>query len=400
MKHGWQRYVALLFVAVAVWGMRATPALGDAPLTPQAALERLFSAPQIQSEWFAPSFLVQVSAAEVQTIVRQFATQLGDLKSVVPEGGNNYRLIFARGTDEASIALDADGRIVGLFFRAPAFAATNFDEALKAFQALPGQVSVLVITNGVERGSIHPDDPLAVGSTFKLAVINAVKKAVDDGRASWETVLRLQAARKSLPSGILQDWPDGAPLTLYSVAALAISQSDNTAADTLIEFVGRSNVEAWSRYNRPFLTTREAFVLKDPRNADLLGRYRAGTEAQRRALLPLIDAKPLPDASIFLGGPLHTEIEWFFTTRELCTLMANVESLPFMSINPGVAKPADWRHVAYKGGSEPGVLNLTTWVVDKSGNASCVSATWNDRTSLDDTKFFGLYGALLSSLKS
>lgn len=47
---------------------------------------------------------------------------------------------------------------------------------------------------------------------------------------------------KSLPGGILQNWPKGAPLTLHTLAGLMISQSDNTAADTLLEILGRDVV--------------------------------------------------------------------------------------------------------------------------------------------------------------
>lgn len=88
-----------------------------------------------------------------------------------------------------------------------------------------------------------------------------------------------------------------------------------------------------------------------------------------------------------------------FSARELCGLMRNVENLPIMSINSGVAESADWKRVSYKGGSEPGVVNLTTWLVAKNGKSYCLSATWNDDKALDEMKFFGLYKSLLSTLK-
>jgi hypothetical protein len=53
-------------------------------------------------------------------------------------------------------------------------------------------------------------------------------------------------------------------------------------------------------------------------------------------------------------------VEWFFSTRELCALMAEVRGQPLMQVNPGVANPEDWETISFKGGSEPGVLNLTT----------------------------------------
>jgi hypothetical protein len=73
-------------------------------------------------------------------------------------------------------------------------------------------------------------------------------------------------------------------------------------------------------------------------------------------------------------------VEWPFAATELCNLMAQVEALPLMSINPGVANPNNWARVAFEGGSEPGVLNLTTWLEPDSGEPYCVVTTWNDAT--------------------
>ncbi len=390
------RTFALLVCAVVLMagGARADTAAG---LTPQAALVRLFTADHVDADWFAPAFLSQVSAAQVETIVGQLKAQLGAFKSVKPEE-QKYRVLFERGDDLASIRLDDNGRIVGLFFEVPLQYASSFQSAFDAFAQLPGQVSVYVEKGGAQRAALLGDSPLAVGSAFKLAVLNALEQQIARHATSWESVVRIEAREKSLPSGILQTWPDATPLTVNAVAALMISQSDNTAADMMLLHAGRSNVEAFGPRNRPFLTTREAFVLKDPKNANLLARYRTGSESQRRAMLPQIDALPLPAASIFGTQPLDTDIEWFFTTRELCALMRGVESVPLMGINPGVADPGDWRSVAYKGGSEPGVLNLTTWLIAKDGASFCVSATWNDTKALDELKFFGLYKSLLSTL--
>ena len=389
----------VLLVCVCILALGSTSRSGaDTVITPQAALERLFTSDHANPDWFAQSFLQQVSAAQVETIIGQLRSQLGAYQGVKPEG-TKYRVSFAQGDDIASIALDGAGRIAGLFFEVPQLRASSFQSAIDAFKSLTGRISVFVQQNGKSRAELGAGTALAVGSSFKLAVINALKKQIDARAASWRSIVKLAPRDRSLPSGILQTWPDDALLTAYTAAALMISQSDNTAADTMIRFVGRGNVEAFAPRDRPFLTTREAFILKDPQNAQLLKAYRAAGEAQRRALLAQIDARPLPDASIFTSAPQATDIEWFFTARELCDLMRGVESLPFMSINPGLAEPADWRHVAYKGGSEPGVLNLTTWLVAKDGATFCVSATWNDDKALDETKFYSLYKSLLASLR-
>lgn len=248
--------------------------------------------------------------------------------------------------------------------------------------------------------SINPDVPLAVGSAFKMAIAAALKDLVELGAASWDDVITLEASDISLPSGILQAWPVGTPMTLQSLATLMISISDNTATDALLRFVGRERVEMYTTFNRPLLSTREFFILKDSANTELLEAYRQGDVEDRRAVLEQLKNLPLPPVTVLDDGPVALDVEWYFTVSELANLIAYVQDLPFMSVNPGVANPADWQHVAYKGGSEPGVLNLTTLVVGNSGTTYIISATWNNHQEvLDETRFFGLYNGLLSALK-
>jgi beta-lactamase class A len=215
----------------------------------------------------------------------------------------------------------------------------------------------------------------------------------------WDEVVPLDPAWKSLPSGIIRVWPDGTPLTLATLANEMISISDNTAADALLSIAGREKVEAMAPHDRPFLSTREAFILKDPVNGILLARYRAADTAGRRALLPEIDKLPLPDVGIFSSGqPIATDIEWFFTPGELCRLIDSVRDLGAMQINPGIAAKKDWQQIAYKGGSEPGVLNFTTALTAKNGRHYCVAATWNSEGFLDENKFAMLYAGVLGAL--
>jgi len=127
---------------------------------------------------------------------------------------------------------------------------------------------------------------------------------------------------------MLQDWPATSALTMETLAILMISISDNTATDALINLVGRENIEALTPRNRPFLTTREFFALKNPVNASWLEEYRRGDLAQKRQVLSAVPELPLPSASLFAGAPLSLDVEWFFTSRELCQLMGQVAPLP------------------------------------------------------------------------
>lgn len=377
-------------------------------LNPQQALERLFTLRPAKAEWFAPAFLSQVAPAQIDQIIAQLEAQLGKYQAVRPEG-QDFVVELEKGLVPTKIALDAQGRIAGLLFQTPRPKVNSLEAALAGFRSLPGRVSVLVLEDGQSKASLNPDEPLAVGSAFKLAVLAALKAEIESGKRKWSDVVELRPEWKSLPSGVLHTWPNGSPLTLHTLAAEMISISDNTAADALISILGREAVEAVAPRNRPFLTTKEAFALKNPANKALLERYLKGDATVRAALLPELKNAPLPTEADFTRGPLALQVEWFFSVRELCTLMERVQGLPLMSINPGVANPADWARVAFKGGSEPGVLNLTTGLETplspqsgegKGGKRYCISATWNNpQEALDEQKFITLYSGLLEALR-
>jgi beta-lactamase class A len=375
----------------------ATPAApnGSVALTPEARLARLFAAPTPEAGWFAPALLAQLPLDKVAAALTQLRKTYGALQGVERQG-DHFLVRLEHGSLRGDVRFDAEGRFAEeLLFRPEP---TTLADALAAFRALPGEVSVLVTSNEVELAALAPEASRAVGSTFKLAVLAALRKQIDQQQRHWDDVLTLAPESRSLPTGVLQSWADGAPVTLYTLAALMISISDNTAADTLFNAVGRENVEAVApREYRPWLSTRELFQLKSPANADVLARFRAADTAKRREILGELRARPL--AAFPLTQPTALDVEWFASSRELCGLISAVQDLPVMRINPGFARRADWDSVAFKGGSEPGVISATTWVA-KGGRQHCVTATWNATKPVDETAFSLAYGGLLAWLKA
>ena len=369
------------------------------PIKPEMALGRLFTAQQVDSNWFTPDFLAQVPLSQIQAIVSSISASLGNLRGVDVNDGNDT-VIFDQGSIPIkSVTLDDQGRFSALLLGPPQFSnpANALNQAESSIQVLPGQVSLLVQRDGQDMISVNPDQSLAVGSTFKLAVLLALRQQVNAGPRSWSDVVGVATQWKTLPSGMLQDWPDSSLLTLQTLATLMISISDNTAADALIELAGRPAIEALSPGNVPFLTPKELFALKDSPNQDLLDEYRSGDEATRRAVLQQADLRPSPSPAVLSGEPVAPDVEYFFSARTLCSIMGQVEDLPLMSVNPGAADPSQWSKVAFKGGSEPGVINLTQWLVDSAGHSYCVVATWNDPT-VDGAKFTSMVTQLIAAL--
>ncbi|MEO0407282.1 MAG: serine hydrolase [Cyanobacteria bacterium P01_A01_bin.135] len=410
------RYTAALLLGLMCWGYWGNsgnsqaaaahlPAVAmaepmDSATSPAAdaaiALERLFTQP-LDESWFTPQFLRQVPYRQIQGVLAQIAQGLGAYQSVAATQ-DGYEVKFAGGLVTAQILLAADGQIAELLFQPPIVPLTP-EEAIAAFEASPHQVSLLITRNGDPLAELNADLPLAVGSSFKLAVLAALRAKIEAGTRRWDEVVTLQPQWKSLPSGMLQDWPDGSSLTLETLATLMISVSDNTATDALVHIMGRQAVESRAPHNQPFLTTREAFVLKNPENGMWLERYRQGDTVARRQVVAELGDRPLPNKALFAGDPVAPDVEWFFTARELCRLVNEVAALPLMRINPGVASPQRWSQVAFKGGSEPGVLNMTTQLIGAAGETYCMAATWNGETALDEAALMQTYRSIVLGLR-
>lgn len=364
---------------------------------PANVLSRLFTS-GAEAVQYTDQFKNALPAPQLQQVLDQISGQLGEFQEVRGES-NPYTVVFSGGTATALVQLDNQARLAGLRFTAIAPAAGSLDEAVARFRELPGEVAFLITRNGEGVAAQQADAALAVGSSFKLAVLAAVQEAVAAGEMSWDQVVRVRDDWRSLPTGLVQDWPAGSAVTVETLATLMISQSDNTATDALIRLVGRRAVEAFAPSSRPLLTTREAFILKDPDNARLKEDFLAAPEDEAREILDEIDVDELPEAGLFTGDPVSPEVEWFFSAAELCGMMEQVAELDLTTVNPGVANAGNWRRVSYKGGSEPGILNMTTRLLAADGTVYCVSVTQNRNDSaLDETAFFAAYQGVLGAL--
>lgn len=237
---------------------------------------------------------------------------------------------------------------------------------------------------------------MAIGSAFKLFVLGALADMIVNEREGWNEPLMVDNRFKSLPSGRMHMTPAGTEEEIVNYARLMIAISDNTAADHLANLVGRDVLEDYYKkrvaghaLTLPFLLTREIFVIKLDPEGDLLHRYAAADEAGRRALLA--DVVSTKEPNIIHAGnwtaPREIErVEWFATARELCAMMAELRELseeprmdPIMEImtaNPGVRLDPDvWGKVMYKGGSEPGVMNLT-WLAERKARDPEAPSDW------------------------
>ena len=360
-------------------------------------------------EVFAPAFLAQVSPAQLQQVSAQLTTVHGALlgvEEVTPTGPNSASIALrfekATGRGVMTLAADAPHLVIGLQLQSFAVAGDSAAKVEADLEALPGTVNAWFgpLDAGEPVLSLNADRPLALGSAFKLYVLAALARSVAEGRHRWDEIVPLTA--RSFPSGVTQDWPQGAPVTLQTLATLMLQISDNTATDQLIAVLGRPVVEAELRRTDadaartlPFMTTREMFLIKsDPQ---LRASYQAATEAERRRILAGLGSRDAPTATVaaaFGGSPLAIDsVEWFASPESLRRLMRTLADPQFerarslMTANRNLDERAasKWSYVGYKGGSEPGVLNLTWLLQDNAGRWHMLTLGWNNPAAPVDT---------------
>jgi len=83
-----------------------------------------------------------------------------------------------------------------------------------------------------------PDRPFPSASMVKVPIMAACLKAVEEGQITLDEVLRLKRTDKVRGSGILRAAPAGTPVTVEKLLVLMITDSDNTAANMLIDLLG------------------------------------------------------------------------------------------------------------------------------------------------------------------
>ena len=382
------RFIAALGLVVA-----AGPAMAQFS-SDEAAIRQVLGRETAEQAWFTQQFLDQVPLARIRQITEATRQAIGPVTEIEKQG-DGYLVRTETHEMPVLITRDASGAIAGMLLQPAVPREVGIGAATAALDELAGQVAYLVTRNGEVVASRDADVPLAVGSAFKLAVLKALREKLDAGEAAWDQVIALEPRQISLPTGTLQMLPPGAPVTIHTLAALMIAISDNTATDALIDFVGRGPIA--ELLGTPVLKTRELFILKS--DAELRQRYLAATAQEREALHAELDAHALPAASAVPN--LHVDgIEYYVALTRLCALMDDLDGEQVLGLNPGLARPEDWSSVAFKGGSEGGVLNLTTRVLDRSGTPWCVAMSWNDDTALDETKGYTAYSALLAAVRN
>lgn len=405
----------------------------QAPAAPQASeplKARIAELPAILQgkgnfEGFAsPAFRAQVPREKFEQITQQLASAYG------PVTGIERVTPLSPWAAEVQVAFrDAVGSIrIGVDEAPPNYVSTllitgfttseaTLDAVLDTLRALPGRTGFAYARLGEGKPQLlkaaNADQPFAIGSAFKLVILAELVRATNAGERHWTDTVTLDG-KTELPGGTYTMSPAGTQVSLRDLAAKMISISDNSATDILLRTLGRARVEAMlpvvgianPAALRPFMGTLDMFKLKGING--LSAQWLALDEAGRRAMIegPLANEPALAiRQDLFRDGKpiLIDRIEWFETPADLVRVMdwlrrntaagPGAEARAILSINPGIARPAAarWAYVGYKGGSEPGVMNMTLLLQAKDQAWYVITGSWNDtQAAVNEVRFAGL----------
>ncbi len=363
------------------------------------------------SQRFAPDFLAQIPADQLSSTFDQIRAMgpyelatyqengPGAEGELTDEDGQRYLLTVGLGKDERITVLT----VVPLM-SIPEIA--TIDDAAAAVSEAADSSAFLLAEVSEDGATCSPieeegaEQLLPIGSIFKLYVLGAVVQAIADGELAWDETLTLTEELKSLPSGTLQDEPAGTVVTVREAAGGMIAISDNTAADMLIDAVGRDSVEnavaamghSAPEVNAPLLSTRELFQLaysdpalledwKEVTGEDPINTDPAVSEAQRELVKGLPEWDRTLDPSLSASVPWTAGLEWFATSQDLCAAHVHLQEVAasdagapvpeILGQNPGLSTSEGIDQVAFKGGSTTGEI-AGSWYVEASDGARYV----------------------------
>lgn len=352
---------------------------------------------------FAPSFLAAVSVEQLNQLVETQLRPGGpfEISEVVVETETAAKLVV-QGQVELTmqIRIEADPPYLVselLFQPAPAAKVASWDELDTNLAASAPDVAFLAaeVVDGTCT-AVHARDPdrvLPLGSAFKLYVLGALAEAIDAGTAAWDETVPIRDELRVHTSQTYGKVPAGTPVSLEDLAAAMIAVSDNTATDHVMDRVERAAVEAEQAKlgmadpsrNEPFLTTRELTLLKFLVPAEQRDAYIAADTATRYDLLADLPPGGVSDEQIgaVIAGPIALDtLEWFASPNDVCRAHVGLQDLAarpglepvrsILSANPGgTFDESTWPYVAFKGGSEPGVL-AGAWLAERADGRAFV----------------------------
>ena len=405
----------------------------EVPISMKVASEFICSQIKIEpnfeyTEHFSKEFIDRVPKSAIIDIFSMIAKAEGNCTSTnITMIGNNtakMRAVTGNSSYKFIIYVNENNLMTGLMYQGRSDSKTkisSYDELNTAIKGISGESAFFLkeLNSPNSLIDISSDSMLALGSEFKLYILKNLVERITKNEFKWSDQFPLLPEIKSLPSGVMQDFPDGSNYSLKTYVSYMISKSDNTATDSMINILGRDKIlESMKEYNSfladnyPFLTTMDMFRMRTLDEATV-DQYLKSESNDRLAFLERlkknINREQLIEKLSDWEEPRDIKkVEWFASPKDLCKTIENLKLLSekdhtvldILSIsNPFIWTEDDpnFEYVGYKGGSEPGVMTMTFLLKTRNQKWACLSMGINDSIkSLDENSTAEFFHAIIT----
>jgi beta-lactamase class A len=375
---------------------------------------------------YSQKFQKELPASKLAAVLGELHTAYGDCESIIESQTKDGKTTFVTqnkgGKKLEFLLFSRDGEIEGLLFRGeslPPVSYADWQAVSNDIKKMPrGNFLLQDLDSGKTIAQSRSKERTPLGSVFKLFVLDTLAEQIAIGKMSWETPMKLNKDFYSLPGGRMQEETPGTVHTLKEYALPMIAISDNTATDHLVQLLGREAIEARIKqlnlkksysWNRPFLTTLDLFRVRAAFKDASYERYNNAKRSDRLKMLEALPksddlAKNLADWSSPRG---IMQLEWYSTPQEICQLLSSIDTRAtrakdntprdiLASNTPFVESIHGFDYAGYKGGSEPGVIQMA-YLLKKKGKRYCLYIGSADTKKLADES--GLFAKLKGILE-
>ena len=130
------RMLKVLFTMIAIGGGISGAMAGEREIE---VIKTLLSGNAISADLFGQGFLAQAPLAQIEAIFAKTRAEIGVVTDIRERSGTSYLVQTETHDLPVEIALDADGKIAGLFLRPAVMRSQSLEEALAGFDALAGR---------------------------------------------------------------------------------------------------------------------------------------------------------------------------------------------------------------------------------------------------------------------
>lgn len=201
-----------------------------------------------------------------EELFRQQSNLYGKCLALSQTGENSFALKFQNATLPFESYLDDSGNLVRSILEIQFTPMILLKKSKKQLKS-NGLVFPFILLEIRRKFSVkQAAAPLSIGKSSAIFLIAALQEKIRTNKISENDFVLTNKKTKFSRFGILSAWPEGSSLTLSTLKNLVLVEGDGTAADLLLDFLGRNVVESLSKNLPPFLSQLELAQLMANKN--------------------------------------------------------------------------------------------------------------------------------------